>query len=130
MNETPSQPTMASGTVVERDPLYGLGVAMVMVAGCFFSLGGLLVRLVEDAGPWQILMVRSIMLSVTIFAVLVVRHRGKVSAEFRRCGVAAVIGALCLGVTFSSFIFSLLHTTVANAVFILCASPFFTAPLA
>ncbi|MFP6744260.1 MAG: DMT family transporter [Alphaproteobacteria bacterium] len=113
-----------------RDPFYGRGVAMVMVAGVFFSLGGILVRLVEDAGPWQILMVRSITLSITVFAILMVRHRGQVFAEFRKCGLAAIIGALCLGVAFSGFIFSLLHTTVANAVFILCASPFFTAPLA
>jgi len=130
MNDATSQPAVKVGDAVERDPLYGRGVAMIMVAGCFFSLGGLLVRLVEDAGPWQILLVRSIMLSATVFVVLVVRHRGKVFAEFRKCGITAVIGALCLGVAFTGFIFSLLHTTVANAVFILCASPFFTAPLA
>jgi drug/metabolite transporter (DMT)-like permease len=130
MNDTTSQPAAPTSNTTGREPLYSRGVAMIMVAGCFFSLGGLLVRLVEDAGPWQILLFRSVMLSITVFAVLVVRHRGKVFGEFRMSGIAAVIGALCLGVAFSGFIFSLLHTSVANAVFILCASPFFTAPLA
>lgn len=130
MDEAPSQPTVTVGDAIGRDLLYGRGVVMIMAAGCFFSLGGLLVRLVVDAGPWQILLVRSILLSVTIFAVLVARHRTRVFTEFRKCGVTAVVGALCLGVAFSGFIFSLMHTTVANAVFILCAAPFFTAPLA
>jgi drug/metabolite transporter, DME family len=130
MNEVTSQAAASAGDAAGRDPLYGRGVVMIMVAGCFFSLGGILIRLVEDAGPWQILMVRSIMLSAAIIAVLVARHRGRVVAEFRKCGIAAVIGALCLGVAFSGFVFSLMHTTVANTVFILCASPFVTAPLA
>lgn len=130
MNDGLTQPAPTAEMTAGRDPFYGRGVIMVMVAGVFFSTGGILVRLVEDAGPWQILLFRSIALSITIFAVLAVRHRRRVFAEFRKGGGAAIIGALCLGVAFSGFIFSLLHTTVANAVFILCASPFFTAPLA
>ena len=130
MNDALTQPASSAEITAGRDPFYGRGVIMVMVAGVFFSTGGILVRLVEGAGPWQILLFRSITLSITIFAVLMVRHRGKVFAEFRKGGGAAIIGALCLGVAFSGFIFSLIHTTVANAVFILCAAPFFTAPLA
>lgn len=124
------QPARDAASAGGRDPLYVRGIVMVMAAGGFFSLGGILVRLVEAAGPWQILLVRSLALSLTLFAVLALRHRGAVFAEFRKAGFAAVIGALCLGVAFSGFIFSLTHTTVANAVFILCAAPFFTAPLA
>ena len=113
-----------------RDPLYARGIVLVMVAGCFLSLGGILVRAIEAAGPWQILLVRSITLSITLFAVLAVRHRGAVFTEFAKAGPGAVVGGLCLGVAFTGFIFSLVHTTVANAVFILSASPFITAPLA
>ena len=123
-------PDAAGARPSGRDQLYGRGVALIIVAACFFSLGGLLFRLVETAGPWQILLVRSVALSITLFTVLVLRHRGAVFTEFRKAGLAAVIGAVCLGVAFSGFIFALQHTTVANAVFILCASPFFTAPLA
>ncbi len=130
MSQPLQQPASNAAGAAGRDPLYVRGIVLVMAAGCFFSLAGILVRLVEAAGPWQILLVRSVTLSLTLFAVLALRHRGAVFAEFRKAGFAAVIGALCLGVAFSGFIFSLLHTTVANAVFILCAAPFFTAPLA
>ena len=118
------------GAAAARDPLYARGIVLVMLAGGFWSLGGILVRLVEQAGGWQILMIRSIALSLTLFCVLAVRHRGGVWAEFRKAGRAVVIGGLCLGVAFAGFVFALLNTTVANTVFIMCASPFFTAPLA
>ncbi len=101
-----------------------------MAAGCFFSLGGILVRLVEAAGPWQILLVRSLTLSVTLIIVLAIRHRGALLGELRDIGWDGVVGALCLGTAFSGFIFSLIHTTVANAVFMLSAAPLLTAPLA
>ena len=120
----------ARAAAAARDPRYARGIVLVMLAGCFWSLGGILVRLVEQAGGWQILMVRSVTLSLTLFCVLAFRHRGGVWAEFRKAGLAALIGGLCLGVAFSGFVFALLNTTVANTVFIMCASPFFTAPLA
>ena len=120
----------AGGAAATRDPLYARGIVLVMLAGCFWSLGGLLVRLIEEAGGWQILLVRSITLSLMLFCVLALRHRRNIWSEFRKAGRAAVIGGLCLGVAFSGFVFALLNTTVANTMFIMCASPFFTAPLA
>ena len=121
---------MTSHDPAARDPAYINGILLVMTAGCFFSLGGILVRLVEAAGPWQILLVRSLTLSATLIIVLAVRHRGALFGELRGIGLDGVIGALCLGTAFTGFIFSLIHTTVANTVFMLSASPFFTAPLA
>ncbi len=113
-----------------RDPAYTRGILMVMAAGCFWSFGGMLVRLIEAAGPWQILLVRSLTLSITLFVVLMVRHRSALTDELRGIGLDGVAGALCLGVAFTGFIFSLLHTSVANAVFLLSAAPFVAAALA
>lgn len=121
---------MPSSDRAPRDPSYARGILLVMVAGGFWSLGGILVRLIEAAGPWQILLVRSASLSIALFMVLLVRHRGALLGELRGIGLDGVVGALCLGVAFTGFIFSLIHTSVANAVFMLSASPFFTAPLA
>jgi len=119
-----------SSDLAPRDPAYARGILLVMAAGGFWSLGGILVRLIETAGPWQILLVRSASLSIALFMVLLVRHRGALLGELRGIGLDGVVGALCLGVAFTGFIFSLIHTSVANAVFMLSASPFFTAPLA
>ena len=119
---------MPSSDRAPRDSSYARGILLVMVAGGFWSLGGILVRLIEAAGPWQILLVRSASLSIALFMVLLVRHRGALLGELRGIGLDGVVGALCLGVAFTGFIFSLIHTSVANAVFMLSASPFFTAP--
>ena len=121
---------MPSSDRAPRAPAYARGILLVMAAGGFWSLGGILVRLIETAGPWQILLVRSASLSIALFMVLLVRHRGALLGELRGIGLDGVVGALCLGVAFTGFIFSLIHTSVANAVFMLSASPFFTAPLA
>ena len=79
-----------------RDPLYGRGMAWVMLAGCFWSLGGILIRTIETATDWQIVLYRSIALALTIFAVLAMRHRRRVFDRFRRVGATGSIGALCL----------------------------------
>ena len=121
---------MPSSDRAPRDSSYARGILLVMVAGGFWSLGGILVRLIEAAGPWQILLVRSASLSIALFMVLLVRHRGALLGELRGIGLDGVVGALCLGVAFTGFIFSLIHTSVANAVFMLSASPFVAAPLA
>lgn len=112
-----------------RDPLYVRGIVLVMLAGCFWSLAGILIRNIEAAGDWQILFVRSLTLSLALACVLVVRHRGRVAGEFRKVGVTGAVGGLGLAGAFAGFIYALNHTTVANAVFILAAAPFATALL-
>ncbi len=105
------------------------GVLMVMAAGVFWSLAGPLVRSMEAAGAWQILFVRSAAVAVSVLAVLLWRYRGHCLREIRRAGGFAVLAGLLLGTAFCGFIFSLMHTTVANAVFVLSASPLLTAVL-
>ncbi len=126
----PPAPAPEGASAARGDPLYARGIVLVMAAGGFWSLGGLLFRLVEEATVWQILLVRSVALSLTLFCVMAARHRGAVFREFRKAGWPAVIGGCGLGGAFTGFLFSLAHTTVANAVFILSAAPFAAAPLA
>lgn len=113
-----------------RDPRYARGVLYVMVAGCFWSLAGILIRNIEAADEWQILFVRSAAVFVSLLLVLLFRYRGDLVTPFRQAGVAGLIGGTCLGVAFSAYIFALTGTTVANAVFILSAGPILTAVLA
>jgi drug/metabolite transporter (DMT)-like permease len=117
-----------SAVPVRAAPYYR-GVALVLLAGVFLSIGGLGVRLIEAASEWQILFYRSLALVPTLLAVLAWRNRGGLLGAFRRAGVPALIGGLCLSVSFSGFIFSLTHTTVANTLFLLSASPFLAAVL-
>jgi drug/metabolite transporter (DMT)-like permease len=121
--------TQAEITAGSEDSAYLRGVLMVMTAGAIWSLGGLLVRSMAAAGAWQILFVRSAAVALTVLAVLLWRYRGGCLATIRRAGGLAVLAGLLLGAAFCGFIFALMHTTVANAVFVLSASPLVTALL-
>lgn len=112
------------------DPLYLRGVLLVMLAGGFWSLSGILIRNIEAAGPWQILFVRSLAVFVSLLLLLLFRYRAGVVTQFRRAGGNAVAGGLCLAVGFAGFVFALMNTSVANAVFILSVAPLITAVLA
>jgi len=112
-----------------QDSAYMRGVVMVMAAGALWSLAGLLVRSMEAAGAWQILFVRSAAVAVTGLAVLLWRYRGDCLEKIRDAGGLAVLAGALLGAGFCGFIFSLVHTTVANAVLMLSVSPLLTAVL-
>ena len=126
-----TEATEATGaTGAGRAPLYARGVAYVMVAGCFWSLAGILIRNIEAADEWQILFVRSAAVFVSLLLVLLFRYRGNLVRPFAQAGLAGLIGGACLGIAFAAYIFALTGTTVANAVFILSAGPILTAVLA
>jgi drug/metabolite transporter, DME family len=113
----------------EQDPAYLRGVVMVMAAGVLWSLGGLTVRSMEEADAWQILFVRSAAAALSVLAVLLWRYRGDCLGKIRRAGGLAVLAGALIGMAFCGFIFAIMHTTVANAVFVLSAAPFLTAVL-
>jgi drug/metabolite transporter (DMT)-like permease len=105
------------------------GRALVMLSGLFFSLGGVLVRLIEEASEWQIVFYRSLSLSATILIVLAVRQRRFPASSLARAGAANYVAGLCLAVTFIGFIFSLKHTTVANTLLLMSTASFMAAVL-
>lgn len=112
------------------DADYARGVALVALAGGFFSLGGLLIRLIEAASSWQIVMYRSLALVLTLVLIIAVRHRGRLSEAFRRTGRNGVAAGAALAGGFIGFILALHYTSVGNAVFMLGGAPFFAALLA
>ncbi len=121
-----SQVELAIG---KGDAAYLRGVLMVMAAGVLWSLGGLAVRSMDAAGAWQILFVRSSAVALSVLAVLLWRYRGDCLRKIGAAGWLAVLAGALLGAGFCGFIFALMHTTVANAVFMLSATPFLTAVL-
>jgi len=105
------------------------GRVLVLAAGTGMSLGGLFIRSIEAADEWQILFWRSLGLAVALAAFVALRSRGRLPAAFRAAGVAALVAGLCLSAGFACFVFSIVHTTVANTLFMLSAGPFITAVL-
>jgi drug/metabolite transporter (DMT)-like permease len=106
---------------------YGYGVTLVVIGGFFLSTSGILLRNIETASGWQILFYRGLAFSLTLFLLLLVRYRDRIGFAFRSIGKPGLWAALVLGLGSICYIFAILLTTVANAVFIIGAAPLATA---
>jgi drug/metabolite transporter, DME family len=106
---------------------YGYGVTLVIIGGIFLSTSGILLRNIETASGWQILFYRGLAFSLTLFLLLLFRYRNGIGAAFRSIGKPGLWAALVLGLGSICYIFAILLTTVANAVFIIGAAPLATA---
>lgn len=109
---------------------YSRGVALCLAAGLVWSLGGVLVRSIEDADVWQISFWRSGTMALTGLLVVAVRYRAAIVAPFRGLGWSGLAAGLFIGLANISFILALTTTTVANTLFILAAQPFLVALMA
>jgi drug/metabolite transporter, DME family len=121
--------TVAPGAGARADAGYLFGVAMVALAGGFWSIGGILVRWIEAADAWQIIFYRSASLALSLTLIVTIRHRGRLGAAFAAAGWNGVLAGAGLSGGFIGYVLALHHTTVANAVFMLGTAPFFAAIL-
>ncbi|MCP4330363.1 MAG: DMT family transporter [Alphaproteobacteria bacterium] len=113
----------------EIDRRHARSLTAVLLAALFASSSGILVRQIEEASGWQVLFYRSLAFAGTVLIVILWRHRSRTGDAFRAVGWPGVIAAISLGSAFIAFIFSLLWTSVAEAVFILSSAPLFAALL-
>jgi drug/metabolite transporter (DMT)-like permease len=109
---------------------YARGAMLVVGGALLWSLMGLAIRAVGDAGTWQILFWRSLGLALVLTAFIAWRSGGRPLARLRAAGRAGVVGGGCLVVAFAGAIYAIQSTTVANAVFLFAAAPLLTAVLA
>ena len=93
------------------------------------SLSGVTLRHIESASGWQILFYRSLTFFVVVTLYLVFRYRTRVVRAFVRTGRPGLVVAVSLGLGSACYVFALLLTTVANALFIISSAPFVTAVL-
>ena len=100
-----------------------IGIMMVVLAGVFWSLQGPTVRMIETANGPQIIFWRSIGQLAVMLAVVAIVNRGRVMSAFRLAGHRAIAGALCHATAGTCFVLAVLHTTVANVVFIMASAP-------
>lgn len=108
---------------------YKLGIVFVLIAGALWSFHGLIIRQIESAEVWTILTWRSIAMVPVLFALLAVRSKGAPLRSIRKSGLAGVLGGLGLVAAMGGAILAFQTTTVANAAFLLAASPFLAALL-
>lgn len=108
---------------------YGKGVALVLGAGVLWSTIGLAVRMIDEAEAASVMFWRSAGLVPVLWAFLHWRSGGRVLAGLRSVGWAGLVGAMGLVMAYAGAIYALQATTVANAVFLYSAAPFFAAIL-
>ena len=105
-----------------------VGRMWVLSAGLCMSLGGPIIRLADESTAWQFLFYRSLGAALALLVYFLVVRR-PVLAAIRRTGAAGLVGALCLAVGFTGYVWGVMNSTVANALFLIGASPLFAALL-
>ncbi len=106
-----------------------LGLIYVFLAGVLWSTVGLGIRLIEDAVVWQILLYRSVSLSIFLYIVIRLRSGEGPFAQLCRMGWPAVIAGLSLVAAYAGGIFAIQSTSVANAMLLFASAPFMAAVL-
>ena len=105
------------------------GLLFVFAAGVLWSTVGLGIRMIEDAVVWQILLYRSISMSLFLYLVIRVRSGESPFVQIRRTGFPAVVAGLALVAAYSGGIYAIQNTSVANAMLLFATAPFMTAVL-
>lgn len=119
---SPTPPTSAADA-------HKYGVLFVFAAGVLWSTVGLGIRMMEDAVVWQILLYRSISMSLFLYVVIRVRSGESPFVQVRRLGFPAVIAGFSLVAAYSGGIYSIQNTSVANAMLLFATAPFMAAVL-
>ncbi len=108
---------------------YGRGVLMIVVSALFLSTSGVALRAIDEAGGWQILFFRSLAFSITVFLYLTFKKDVSLRDEIVSLKWNDFLVVVFMGTGFVAYVFALLYTTVANAVFIIGAAPLLMALL-
>ena len=105
------------------------GVLFVFGAGVLWSTVGLGIRMIDDAVVWQILLYRSISMSLFLYMLIRMRSGESPFVQIRRIGFPVVIAGLSLVAAYSGGIYSIQNTSVANAMLLFATAPFMAAVL-
>ena len=98
------------------------GRLWVLSAGLCMSLGGPIIRLADESTPWQFLFYRSLGAAAMILLYFLITRR-PVLEMVRSAGVNGLVGGLGLAVAFTGYVWGVMHSTVANALFLISAAP-------
>ena len=105
------------------------GLIFVFMAGVLWSTVGLGIRLIDEATVWQILLYRSISLSLFLATVIYLRSRGNLFKVVKAGGLPGCIAGLALVGAYSGGIYGIQSTSVANAMLLFASAPFMAAIL-
>ena len=103
------------------------GPLLVFFGAVCLSFGGLIVKSFEGANLWQILFWRQLFFVLAISIYLTMNYKKDVFKKIYLSGFPGLIGGIILGIGFSSYVFAMYNTTVANTNFIIQTQTIFLA---
>ena len=103
------------------------GPVLIFLGACCLSFGGLIIKSFEGATLWQILFWRQIFFILIVIFFLIVIYKKEIFSALYKSGVPGIFGGLILGIGFSSYVFAMYNTTVANTNFIIQTQVIFLA---
>ena len=103
------------------------GPFLVFLGACFLSFGGLIVKSFEGATLWQILFWRQFFFIIIVSFFLFTVYKKKILKVLYKSGAPGLFGGIVLGFGFSSYVFAMYNTTVANTNFIIQTQVIFLA---
>lgn len=106
---------------------YQTGAALILLAGFIWSTQGLGLRMITEAQAWVVMTWRSLGLVLALALFIAITTRGQLWAAVRAVGRSGVLGGLVLVLAFGGAIYAMQATTIANAVVLFAAAPFFAA---
>jgi len=117
----------ATAEILSTDSKRGLAMAMMVLSSVVISFGGLIMRNLETAAPWQINFYRAVGLMGAISMILLLRYRSRLFTTIKNIGRIGIIGGALLASAGIMHIQAMTYTSIANAMFVLGAIPFFAA---
>jgi len=103
-----------------------LSILLLISGSVGISFGGLIMRNINNADPWQIAFYRALAFLISITLILFHRHRFEIVTNTKKIGYPGVAGGFCLMLAQLLFILSFANTSIANALFTLSSIPFIT----
>ena len=108
---------------------HALGILLALGGGIALSIGGPLIKLIDQADGWTVMFYRGLTFTATLFLIICWRSRGQFMERYRSIGWSGLAIALRLGIGLITYLFAMIHTTVANVTFVVGSSPLVTALL-
>ena len=103
------------------------GPLLVFMGAVSLSFGGLIVKSFEGANLWQILFWRSVFFIIVVTIFLLFSYKKTFFSALYKSGLPGLIGGIILSIGFSSYVFAMYETTVANTNFIIQTQTLFLA---
>jgi len=107
-----------------------LSILLLIAGSVGISFGGLIMRNISSADPWQIAFYRGLAFLFSITLVLFNQYRQDIFTKIKNTGFPGIAGGFLLMLANLLFIQTLANTSIANALFTLSSIPFITTILA